>query len=256
MIRNTHCPYCGEEMIIAENDGTSRSVEHLIPNAVLSKPRSKGEGDFYACRDCNSAKSNLDNVLGTLARAQAPNPHLAASALVEAIRSDKGSSKRFIEMVRSAEHKSDGVHMTMPFDGREMFDYISYLSKGCHFMATGTILDGSHVVLQEFVGKAVIDSFHDAYLAQHGSNPVLDLAANPLSRSWGNGEVVLWTRGPDHLLFLHWYVGIIMQVRPRSRQNFRRSRELEDRMLRDFAKWRQQGAAVRRNARRDPTPSC
>lgn len=236
MIRNTHCPYCGNELIIAENRPRSRSVEHLIPNAVLSTPRSKADGDFYACRECNSTKSKLDDILSVVARAQAPNPNLAAKALIKAVTSGKGSSKRFVEMVRGAERHGDGVHMTMPFDGRELFDYVTFLAKGVHFLQSGRIVDESQVIQQEVVGKAVLEPFHATYLQQHGTNPMLDLAQNPRTRTWGDGECVLWSKGDDHLLVLHWYIGIMIHIRPTSRRNYRRARQLEIQMLREFAR--------------------
>ena len=68
MIRNSVCPYCRKPMVKAENKENSRSVEHLIPNAALTRKRMNDEGDFYACRKCNSRKSHIDYVLGTIAK--------------------------------------------------------------------------------------------------------------------------------------------------------------------------------------------
>lgn len=238
MIRNTHCPYCGNELIVSENLPRSRSVEHLIPNAVLSAPRSRGDGDFYACRECNSIKSKLDDILSVIARAQAANPRLAAKALIKAVTSDRGSSKRFVDMLRGADRHRDGIHMTMPFDGRELFDYVTFLAKGIHFLQGGRIVDESQVIQQEFVGKSVLEPFHAMYHQHHGTNPILDLAQNPRTRTWGDGECVLWSQGDDHFLVLHWYIGIMIHVRPYSRRNYRRARELERQMLRDFARHR------------------
>ena len=130
MIQNSHCAYCQVELIIAENDPRSRSVEHMIPNAVLTWPRSPGNGDFYACRACNSAKSKIDYVLAVVAKAQSADAELATKTLLKAFSRD---DKRFVQMMRTAERHADEVHIDIPIDGKDLYEYLCFLGKGQHF---------------------------------------------------------------------------------------------------------------------------
>ena len=89
-------------------------LAHMIPNAVLTRRRARNEGDFYACRKCNSAKSNIDYVLAVVAKAQSVDQELAARTLSEAILRDNNTSHRFRQMIRTAEPHADGLHMAIP----------------------------------------------------------------------------------------------------------------------------------------------
>lgn len=222
-------------MIKAENLDHSRSVEHFIPNTLLSIPRSPRDGDFFACRKCNSRKSKIDYVLAIVARAQSPNLRLATETLWEAITSAKKSSKKFVEMVQGAHYGLGGVHMDIPISGRDLVDYILYLAKGQYFRKTRNIFDEQTMVAQiEFVNKQVLSALKSSYTTQHSSDPVLDLMRNPNSESFGKDECVIWTNENDYLFILHHYTAIMVCVRPRSRRNRARARELEWQLLRDF----------------------
>lgn len=113
VIFNEVCPYCRQRMINAENHLLSKSVEHLILNAALSRKRGKGEGDFYACRKCNSEKSNIDYVLGVIAKGQSYDEDFAFQSIWKAL-DDKKRNKRFIKMIIEGEHKGDLVQMPLP----------------------------------------------------------------------------------------------------------------------------------------------
>lgn len=112
MIRNSVCPYCRKLMVTAENQPLSRSVEHLIPNAALRTNRNKGEGDFYACRACNSSKSEMDYVLGVLAKSQCNDETLALGTMWKALDDPKRNS-RFIDMILAGAEQANG-RVTMP----------------------------------------------------------------------------------------------------------------------------------------------
>ena len=134
MIENKVCPYCRRSLIKAENQDNSRSVEHLIPNAVLTRRRKKDEGDFYACRKCNSKKSNIDYILGVIALGQSSDDALAADTLINAILKDNGASKRLIDMTHTAKPTNEGtVHAEMPINAKELLEYMRYLGKGQFF---------------------------------------------------------------------------------------------------------------------------
>lgn len=243
MIFNDLCPYCSVELVVGENLPNGRSVEHLIPNTALTTPRNKGEGDFYACRTCNGAKSKIDYVLGVIAKAQSPNPKLAASALIEAVTSDKKAAAKFIDMVRAPEHRGGGVLLKMPIEGRDLFDYFMFLAKGQHFKTTGQILDlATQVALLEFASKSLLQSFEEEYGKQHGTLPMADLSANPRVERIGGDECLIWSREHDHMIVFHWYTGVLIQIRPRSRKNYRMARELEQRLLREFPPLRRRRA--------------
>lgn len=244
MIENTHCPYCGVGLIRAENHPRSRSVEHMIPNAVLTQPRSRSEGDFYACRKCNSAKSNIDYVLAVVAKAQSADAELAARTLSEAILRDDNTSHRFRQMLRTAEPHAGGVHMTIPIDGKDLYEYLCFLGKGQHFRSTGTILDSrSRVIQAEFVNKQVMAPLELGYAHSHGTNPFSDLSHNPHVESVGGGECLIWSKGHKHLFLFHHYTAAIVCVPLRTKKSEIRARKLMAAILRDFPT---RGTPVRR----------
>ena len=119
--RNPLCPYCQTVLIDSENAPNGRSIEHLIPNTVLTVPRTKRDGDFFACRRCNSAKSHIDYVLGVVAKAQSANAQLASAALLSAVNSNDGRAERFIQMAAEAVQTPDGGAIALiPIDGSEL----------------------------------------------------------------------------------------------------------------------------------------
>jgi hypothetical protein len=235
MIHNTHCPYCRVELIRAENQPRSRSVEHMIPNAVLTQSRPRGEGDFYACRKCNSAKSNIDYVLAVVAKVQSVDSTLAARTLSEAILRNDNSSPRFERMMRTAEPHADGVHMTIPIDGQDLYEYLCFLGKGQHFRSTGTIFDPrSRVIQAEFVNKPVMASLERGYVNSHRTDPFSDLARNPHTESVGGRECLIWSKGHEHFFVFHHYTVAIVSVPLRTKKSMIRARKLLAALLKDF----------------------
>ena len=236
MIDNWECPYCGVEMVEAENLDRSRSVEHFIPNALLSIRRSPRDGDFFACRRCNSKKSKIDHVLAVVARTQSPDADLAADALAEAVTSSKKSSAKFVRMLRTAREAPDGMHMTIPIDGRDLFDYLTFLAKGQHFRHTGKVFDPRETVaLIQFANKQVMTAYKTRYRIDHWSDPIVDLTSNPNSEACGRDECVIWSREHNYLFVLHHFTAVMIQVLPVSRKNRTQARSLERRMLVDFS---------------------
>jgi hypothetical protein len=224
MIRNTHCPYCRVELIKAENQPRSRSVEHMIPNAVLTQSRSRGEGDFYACRKCNSAKSNIDYVLAVVAKAQSGDSILAARTLCEAILRNDNTSPRFHQMMLTAEHHAHAVQAAIPIDGQDLYEYLCFLGKGQHFRSTGTIFDPrSRVIQAEFVIKPVMAALEQSYANSQGTNPFGDLASNPHAESVGGGECLIWSKGHEHLFLFHRYTAAIVRVPLRTKKSMIRA---------------------------------
>lgn len=57
--QNYRCAYCHIEMTIeGNNDGTSVSVDHVVPRCRGGKCRWSNE--VAACRDCNTARGDID----------------------------------------------------------------------------------------------------------------------------------------------------------------------------------------------------
>jgi hypothetical protein len=207
----------------------------MIPNALLTQPRTRSEGDFYACRECNSAKSNIDYVLAVVAKAQSVDSGLAARTLSEAVLRDDNTSQRFRQMMRTAEHHADGFHMAIPIDGKDLYEYLCFLGKGQHFKTTGTVLDSqSRVIQAEFVNKQVMASLEQSYAHSHKTNPFSDLARNPHAESIGDGECLIWSKGHEHLFLFHHYTAAIVRVPFRTKKSAIRARRLKATLLKDF----------------------
>jgi hypothetical protein len=162
MQRNAVRPYCSTALVEAENRPESRSIEHLIPNTALSRPRTKRDGDFFACRKCNGRKSHIDYVLSIIANAQSADSDLAANTLISAITSDDGRAQRFNQMAAEAKDTSDGgAMMNIPVFAQELLEYISFLGRGQYFRKRSRPFDqGSQVMIVDFINKPVMAGRH------------------------------------------------------------------------------------------------
>ncbi|CTP83300.1 hypothetical protein A6R71_16640 [Xanthomonas translucens pv. arrhenatheri] len=235
MITNEVCPYCLVIMVKAENLDNSRSVEHLIPNAALTRKRKNDEGDFYACRRCNSQKSKVDEVIGAMAKAQSADSELAASALIKLVTRHESLPARYARMLDSAQPDLDGVHVDMPLTGPELIQYLTFLGKGAYFKKFKKPLRSSNqIMLIDLHNKQILASFEQAYEAKHGTRPVRDLETNPRSEVIEPGQSVIWSKGTTFFIVLHDYLGISIKVRPRNRKNERRARTAANYLLQHF----------------------
>lgn len=237
MIDNDICPYCRKPMIKAENQSNSRSVEHLIPNAVLTRKRKNDEGDFYACRTCNSRKSNIDYVLGVVAKSQSVNEKLALDTLTEAIskNKNKGRAKRFTQMVRSAEAVPGGISMEIPIKGEELIEYIHFLGKGQFFKANDIIYEPSkYVMFIEFVNKQILAPLEKSYESCCISNPFQDLRCNSFAEDINNGDCIIWSKGNRFLFIFHNYTAIIVEIKKRNATTIAEAKKKESYILKHF----------------------
>jgi hypothetical protein len=245
MICNTHCPYCGVELVRAENLPRSRSREHMIPNTCLARSRSRGEADFYSCRECNCAKSKIDFVLSAVAKVQSADSSLAARALSEVIRRNDKAVRPFHRMMGTAEHHTDGFHFAIPIDGQDLYEYLCFLGKGQHFRSTGTIFDPrSRVIQVEFINKQVTTCLEQNYENDHRADPFGDLERNPHAESIGGGECLIWSKGDEHLFLFHHYTVAIVCLPVLTEESSNRARELHAVLLRDFPTIRPTGAGT------------
>ncbi len=225
MIRNSVCPYCSKLMVKAENQPLSRSVEHLIPNVVLTSNRNKGDGDFYACRACNSSKSEMDYVLGALAKSQCNDEKLALGTIWKALDDPKRNS-RFIDMILAGAEQADGrVTMPLPVSGHEVATYADYLAKGQYFKRyKKPISPSQYVVTFEVVGKLVFSDLLNSYKARHGTTPFEDLKSNPYTEVIADSECLIWSKNNRNMFIFHSGFALITKLMNNTKRNVARRR--------------------------------
>ena len=236
MIENKICPYCRRSIIKAENQDNSRSVEHLIPNAVLTRKRNKDEGDFYACRKCNSKKSGIDYILGVIAKAQSINNTLAADTLINAILKDNGATKRFIDMTHTARPTSEGtVHAEIPINAKELIEYIRYLGKGQFFKVKHKLYNPrEQVMFVEFVNKQALSWLEGSYTKRHQTNPFQDLQRNSYTEVIHNGECLIWAKNSRFLFIFHNYTAVMVEVLRKNKKNIAKVKKSEAELCKYF----------------------
>ncbi len=220
MIQNNICPYCRIKMIKAENKDNSKSVEHLIPNAALTVKRKNDEGDFYACRKCNSRKSNIDYILGVISKCQVDNSEMAANTLIKAITKEDGASNKFVKMVQSAKEGSREVHMTIPIGGEELVEYIQFLGKGQYFKKHRVAFNPDRFVMNiRVANKQVTKSLQESYIERHKSNPFRDLEKNKYSEVINGGECIIYSKNRGYMFVFHDYTAITVKILKKNRKN-------------------------------------
>lgn len=235
MLRNAVCPYCTTTLVEAENLPNSRSVEHLIPNTVLSKPRKKRDGDFLACRKCNSRKGHIDYVLGVVAKAQAEDSDLAAQTLISAVTSEDGRAQRFIQMAAEATETPHGVMMNIPIFAQELLEYMSFLGRGQYFRKRGKPFDEERqVMVVDFVNKPAMGAFEAHYVLEHGTSPSTDLMQNRYAESFSDGDCIIYSKNDSFLFLFHRYTAITIKIKRRNAKNEERSRASAERLCRYF----------------------
>ncbi len=236
MIENKVCPYCRRSLIKAENQDNSRSVEHLIPNAVLTRRRKKDEGDFYACRKCNSKKSNIDHILGVIALGQSSDDALAADTLIKSIEKDNGATKRFIDMARTARPTNEGtVHAEIPINAQELIDYMHDLGKGQFFKVKHRLYNPrEQVMLVKFVNKQALSWLEGSYTKRHQTNPFQDLQQNSYTEVINNGECLIWAKNNNFLFVFHNHTAVIVKVLRKNKKNIARVKKGESYLYEHF----------------------
>lgn len=235
MLKNKVCPYCRVILSDKSNTPNKSSVEHLIPNKLLTQKRTRNDGDFFACRKCNCRKSNIDYVLSVVAQIQSSNTDLAVSALVDALEKNDGRVNAFIQMLRSAEQHDGGLKMSIPINGPDLLEYIHFLGKGQFFRLHRIPFDPKQYVLDfQFINKPVMASVENSYCRNNESNPFVDVAMNPRSEVIGNGECIIWRKNDRYLFFFHNYIAIVIEVLKRNKKNIARVAKRERQLLDDF----------------------
>jgi len=222
-------------MVKAENQEYSKSVEHLIPNAALTRKRKNDEGDFYACRKCNSRKSHIDYVLGTVAKCQMDDSEVATETLIKAVTKDDGASKRFIEMIQGHREQVDGVHMTLPIKGEELVEYIEFLGRGQYFKKNKVPFNPNTQVFNiRFANKPFIQSFQESYRDNHGTNCFRDLEQNEGTEVINGGECLIYGKNRGYMFVFHDYTVITIKVLRKNKKNITRCNEKIEKLISDF----------------------
>ncbi len=228
MIANSICPYCSIELIKAENMPNSRSVEHLVPNTLLTRKRKNDEGDFYACRQCNSNKGNLDELFGFIAKSQSSDNELASKALIRAFTKRDHVPNRLWKMYDSARKEGNEVHAKMPITGQELLDYATYFGKGLYFLKYQRVFNDSKDALYiEFANKQVHSAFSSSYEKKLNSNPIRDLEKNQYSKVVASGECVIWSKNRKNLVVFHDFISFSIEFKNRNQKTLRKKFELD-----------------------------
>lgn len=235
MIENEICAYCRTPIVRAENQPNSRSVEHMIPNAFITRKRKNDEGDFYVCRQCNSRKSHIDNLLGKTSKMQSPNTEIASSTLKKVSADSSNTKGRFMDMINSSKSTAVGVEMTLPICGSELVEYIEFLGKGQYLKQNGRVFDTStHVFEIDYITKHVFLTIEEDYQKKFGSSPFRDLEKNQLSEVVNNDQCTIWSRDNQYLFIFHVSTAIIVKVLERNRNNEKRAQKSVNSIMQNF----------------------
>ena len=235
MIENEICAFCCTPLIKVENQPNSRSVEHLIPNAALTRKRKNDEGDFYACRRCNARKSHIDNILGKVTKMQSPDDALAADTLISEVIKGTESSKRFIEMLGTVRKYSDRVELTLPIEGDELFEYMTFLGKGQYLKKTGHVFnEQTHVMSLEYINKEVFIELDASYQQKFGASPFRDLEKNIYSEVVNGGQCIIWSKNDSYLFIFHDNTAVIIEIMERNPKNEEKAKKSMAYILTNF----------------------
>ena len=203
-----------------ENNPLGRSVEHMIPNAFLTRKRNKGEGDFYACRTCNIRKSDIDYVLGVISKSQSNDLDLVYQSFQKAL-DDPTRSKPFNAMLSTAETHDDCVSMKIPISACKLSQYVDFLAKGQYFKMTRKFLSlNLYIVDFQIINKLVIDELKRMHYSQHGTNPLEAIQEQPATETIRKGESIIFSQDEkSFIFFLHGGIGFTVKIVKRSRKS-------------------------------------
>lgn len=160
------------------NDPASRTVEHMIPQVSVSFRRTNSEGDFYACKQCNSQKSRADEVLGVICRMVGEHSEGSFDAINRFHKALARKDSKFIQAYESVSHSKKGTSLRLPLTAEEIYRYGEWLGKGTYFIQNGVLLPENQLVWVELIGHEEVNYIKDQYKRQHGSEAFDDLSRN------------------------------------------------------------------------------
>lgn len=199
MKESSHCVYCGQPIFRSENQSNSRSAEHLIPNIATTKKRTNAEADFPVCRKCNSDKSKMDELIGLFSRLSNVDEEAAGKIRK---RLDKGHPV-YTKTMQSAMQTDKGVQVNIPINGKDVYKYGAYLTKGEYFKNNNKILNGhENIVIVTWLGHGANQQLKEWYGKQHpGRNPFDDLAQNKAIENINNQCFIVSGKDGDEYVF-------------------------------------------------------
>ncbi|WP_326490892.1 hypothetical protein, partial [Lelliottia amnigena] len=201
MRASTHCIYCGVLMNRIVNDPHSRTVEHMIPQISVSIRRTNGEGDFHACKKCNSEKSRIDEIIGVICRMVGEHPEGSLDAINNFHKALARNDSRFKQAFQSVNRSQYGPSITLPLTAKEIYRYGIWLGKGVYFIQRGELLPDNSIVWVELVGHEEVMFIKDEYRRQRGSEAFDDLSQNNRIRNV-NKESFLITGDDARVMFI------------------------------------------------------
>lgn len=178
MRASKYCVYCGVLMNRIANHDDGRSVEHMIPQVSVSIVRNNGQGDYHACRKCNSNKGKIDEVLGLLCRMAGDNVQSRNEAKVEYEEKVNKGDYRFITAERSKTSSPKGWSIKIPLNGRQIYQYGIWLAKGVYFEKTGEILSNQYLICVEMVNQEQVNRIKEMYKNKKNSEAFDELSMN------------------------------------------------------------------------------
>ncbi|WP_244316533.1 hypothetical protein [Kosakonia arachidis] len=183
------------------NDPHSRTVEHMIPQVSVSIHRTNGEGDFHACKKCNSEKSRVDEILGVICRMVGDNTDGSFDAINNFHKALSRKDSRFKQAFQSVSHSQRGTSITLPLTAKELYRYGTWLGKGVYFIQRGELLPENLIVWVELIGHEEVIFIKEQYRRQHGSDAFDDLSQNNRIKNV-NKESFLITSDDARVMFV------------------------------------------------------
>ena len=201
MRSSDYCVYCGVELNRIENHDNCRSVEHMIPQVSVSIKRTKGEGDFHACKKCNSTKGAIDDVLGITCRMVGDNKEGSIRAIRKFKEHCDKRDYRFVKAMRSVRYSSQGPCIDIPLSGKQIYQYGIWLAKGVYFINTGKLLLNQYLIHVDIVRPSEVKGIKEIYKRQRGTEAFNDLSQN-INIPNINGESFIIARADTMRMFI------------------------------------------------------
>ena len=231
---NNHCVYCGQRMLFGvENSPLSKSHEHLIPNVAVSQKRNNSESDFFACRECNSKKSKLDEIFGKSSKLMSKHTDIQINTIEKEL--TKGTKSSFYKSINN--FKTNGL-FKLPFNYDDLECYANFLAKGLFFIQHNKILNlKKNVIITRFLSKTEMLSLEAFYNTERKSM-FDDLSKNKNIININNQCYAIIGSKQEYILILNEYMTFIIKVATKNMSNVGKSirarTELKSRFVKQY----------------------
>lgn len=213
-----------------ENSPLSKSHEHLIPNVAVSQRRNNSESDFFACRECNSKKSRLDELFGKSSKLLSKHTDIQINTIEN--EQIKGTKSSFYKSINN--FNADGPFL-LPFNYDDLECYANFLAKGLFFIQNRKILNlNKNVIITRFLSKTEMLSLEALYNTERKSM-FDDLSKNKKIININNQCYAIIGSKQEYILMLNEYMVFILKVANKNLSNVGKSirarAELKSRFL-------------------------